>query len=515
VPRPHEWSAPDMTIGAGHEKTPQVSRGDAVHLSMQYLELRVMEEPTGSDSAETIGPRRLVTELDSLGTAHPDQRRTVPADPVTADPSTARPSIARPMTPPRGWNSWDSFGPAVTEAEVLANAHFMAEHMLAFGWDTVVVDIQWYEPAARAGGYNDDADVVLDSYGRPLPTLNRFPSAADGLGFKPLADIVHSLGLKFGLHIMRGVPRRATAAALPLLGTTSTIADIADPGDPCQWNTDNWGIDWTHPDATAYYASLAQLFASWDVDFVKADDMLRPYHDRDIEVFSAALAGTGRDIVLSLSPGIDEAVRAVSIPPETHVADHATMWRISGDLWDRWEDLYQQFALMARWAPVSVPGAWADADMLPLGHIGIRAERGDDRMSLLTQAEQRTMMTLWSIARSPLMVGGDLPTSGAETIALLTNAAVLDVNAHAAGSREMLRDEEHIVWTAAVDGDSVVAVFAVGDDPIDLTVDLSSIGLTTTGGGTDLWSGSVVDVDDHRLRVRLSAHDAALVRFTG
>lgn len=296
------------------------------------------------------------------------------------DHATTSPSIARPMTPPRGWNSWDSFGPAVTEAEVLANAHFMAEHMLPFGWDTIVVDIQWYEPAARAGGYNDDADVVLDGYGRPLPTVNRFPSAADERGFTPLADIVHGLGLKFGLHIMRGVPRRATAAALPLLGTDSTLADIADPGDPCRWNTDNWGIDWSHPDATAYYRSLADLFASWTVDFVKADDMLYPYHARDIEVLSAALARTGRDIVLSLSPGIED-----STPHDDHVATHSTMWRVSGDLWDRWEDVYKQFGLLARWAPVSVPGAWADADMLPLGHIGIRAERGEDRMSLLTR----------------------------------------------------------------------------------------------------------------------------------
>lgn len=429
---------------------------------------------------------------------------------MSADPAAARPSIARPMTPPRGWNSWDSFGPAVTEAEVLSNAHFMAEHMLAFGWDTVVVDIQWYEPDARAGGYNDDADVVLDGYGRPVPALNRFPCAAQGRGFKPLADAVHGLGLKFGLHIMRGVPRRAAAASLPVLGTASTIADIADPGDPCRWNTDNWGIDWSHPDATAYYASLAELFASWDLDFVKADDMLRPYHDRDIEVLSAALAGTGRDIVLSLSPGIED-----STPHDEHVAAHSTMWRISGDLWDRWEDVYKQFGLMARWAPVSAPGAWADADMLPLGHIGIRAERGEDRMSLLTSAEQRTMMTLWSIARSPLMVGGDLPTSGAETIALLTNAAVLDVNAHATGSREALRDEQHIAWTATVDTDPVVAVFAIGDEPIDMTVDLAAIGLADVGAGTDLWSGAAAPVVDGGLRVELAAHDAYLVRFAG
>lgn len=427
---------------------------------------------------------------------------------MSSDPARTHTSIARPLTPPRGWNSWDSFGPAVTEDEVLANARFMAEHLLPSGWDTIVVDIQWYEPDAGAGGYNDDADVVLDAYGRPAPAENRFPSAGGGRGFKPLADEVHALGLTFGLHIMRGVPRRAAAGSLPLLGTDATIADIADPTTPCQWNTDNWGIDYDHPDAALYYRSLAALFAGWTVDFVKADDMLHPYYARDIEAMAAALSGCGREIALSLSPGVG---------PDTahaeHLAENAAMWRISGDLWDRWDDIYDQFALLATWAPLSRPGARADADMLPMGHIGIRAERGEDRMSLLTSAEQQTLMTLWCIAGSPLMVGGDLPSSDAATIALLTNAAVLDVNAYATASHQVERDEHHIIWSATVNGDPVVAVFAIGDEPIDVTVDLGSIGLIDPGGGTDLWSGEAASVDGGSLHVQLAAHDASLIRF--
>lgn len=105
-----------------------------------------------------------------------------------------------------GWNSWDSYGTTVTEAEVLANARFMAEHLLSHGWDTVVVDIDWADPNARAHGYNDDATLTIDAHGRLQPDPVRFPSSAGGAGFGPLAAQIHAMGLRFGIHIMRGIP---------------------------------------------------------------------------------------------------------------------------------------------------------------------------------------------------------------------------------------------------------------------------------------------------------------------
>ncbi len=159
-------------------------------------------------------------------------------------------------TPPMGWNSWDCFGPSVTEAEVRANAEFMARHLAEFGWEYVVVDIQWYEPTARGGGYNAGAQLVLDEFGLPQPAVNRFPSAAGGVGFKPLADYVHGLGLKFGVHIMRGIPRQAADARLPILGTSWTADEVADRTNVCTWCSDNYGLDHSHPGAQAYYDSL-------------------------------------------------------------------------------------------------------------------------------------------------------------------------------------------------------------------------------------------------------------------
>ena len=107
--------------------------------------------------------------------------------------------------PPMGWNSWDCYGAAVTEADVRRNAQYMAAHLKPFGWEYVVVDIQWYQPTAVNHQYEPFSSLTMDEYGRLQPALNRFPSAEGGKGFKPLADYVHSLGLKFGIHIMRGM----------------------------------------------------------------------------------------------------------------------------------------------------------------------------------------------------------------------------------------------------------------------------------------------------------------------
>ena len=112
-------------------------------------------------------------------------------------------------TPPMGWNSWDCYGAAVDEKTVRQNADYMAKHLKKFGWEYIVVDIQWYQPTADSHEYQPFAELTMDDYGRLLPAVNRFPSAADGAGFGPLAEYVHGLGLKFGIHIMRGLPRMA------------------------------------------------------------------------------------------------------------------------------------------------------------------------------------------------------------------------------------------------------------------------------------------------------------------
>lgn len=440
---------------------------------------------------------------------------------------TASTTTAPAAVPPRGWNSWDSYGTTVTEEEVLKNARFLAEHLLPLGWDTVVVDIDWADPSARSHGYNADAPLVMDGNGRLQPDPGRFPSAAGGAGFGPLAEQIHALGLRLGIHVMRGIPRRAVAADLPVLGSPLTAAQIADPTNACEWNPDMVGIDHSVPGAGAYYDSVLAQYAAWGIDFLKVDDMLWPYQAAAIEAFAGAIARSGRPMQLSLSPGRD-----LSLTRLPHLREHATMWRICDDLWDSWEDVEANLARFARWAPHAGPDGWPDGDMLPLGRIGLRAERGEPRDDLLTPEERRTLLTLWVIARSPLMVGGDLPTSDPPTIALLSNAEVLAVQAEATASREVFREDPLVLWTAdAADGRTWIAAFNVGEEELEVSLDSQDVGLPGRGLGefTELWSGEAVAMrevaeqsDTARgvapgstaIDVRIPRHGAVLLRHT-
>ena len=368
------------------------------------------------------------------------------------------------QTPPMGWNSWDGFATTVTEAQARAQADFMAQKLHSHGWEYIVVDIQWYEPLANGFDYRKGAKLEMDDWGRLMPATNKFPSAVDGKGFKPLADYVHSLGLKFGLHLMRGIPRQAVAAKTPVKLSTSrrddillsprqagnappisrasyTAADIADTNSTCRWNTDIFGVDMAKPGAQAYYNSVFGQFASWGLDFIKVDDLSRPYHTAEIEAIRKAIDRTDRKIVFSTSPG------ATPVSEGAHVSTHANMWRISDDFWDNWPALVEQFDRLRKWAPYCAPGHFPDADMLPFGVL----DQGR-RTTHFTRDELRTVMTLWSIARSPLIMGGDLTRLDDFTRSLLTNDEVVAVDQRGRGGHELFHHDGQIAWIAEVPG---------------------------------------------------------------
>jgi hypothetical protein len=366
-------------------------------------------------------------------------------------------------TPPMGWNSWDSFGESVSEADVRANALWMAQHLKNFGWQYVVVDMGWYVTNHSAGSNAETAQFSLDEFGRFTPAANSIPSAANGASFKPLADYIHSLGLKFGIHILRGIPKDAVRKNLPIAGSSFHAADAANTSDTCPWNPFNYGLDASKPAAQAYYDSIAQQYAGWGVDFLKVDCIAdHPYKSDEIRMLSQALRKTGRPIVLSLSPG------PAALEKAEELSKYAQMWRISDDVWDLWHSdeqlpsgIQNQFARAAKWAPYSGPGHWPDADMLPLGRLEPVAGWQNPRATRLTHDEQRTQLTLWSIFRSPLMMGGNLTLCDQWTESLLTNNEVLAVDQHSTGNHPVLSTEKTALWLAQPqDGNGYyVAVF--------------------------------------------------------
>ena len=406
-----------------------------------------------------------------------------------------------------GWNSWDCWGPAVREETVRRNAEFMARHLKQYGWEYIVVDIQWYEPGAGSFQYRPFAPLCMDGFSRLVPAENRFPSAANGKGFRPLAEYVHSLGLKFGIHIMRGIPRQAVHAGTPILGSRATARDIARDS-VCSWNTDMYGVNPEKDGAREYYDSLFALYASWGVDFVKCDDICRelPREEAELELLSDCLRRCGRDMVLSLSPG-------PALPEKAEVYKKtANMWRITDDFWDDWRLLYDMFARADTWASVSGPGGWPDADMLPLGPL--RRNEGAGDWTRFTSEEQKCMLTLWSIFRSPLMIGGDMTGFDAFTLGLLTNPGILEMHRLARYSRQAKRVKdaagELVVWTAGrAGGGGYGALFNLGDAPREVVPELEP-GFAQADTLTELWTGGKVSAS---APVTIPPHGAAAYRI--
>lgn len=413
-------------------------------------------------------------------------------------------------TPPMGWNSWDCFGLDVTEDEVKRNAEFMSEHLRDCGWNYIVIDMGWYAPGVTTGNYkNKNIPMVTDEYGRLIPLTDRFPSAADGNGFRPLADYIHSLGLKFGIHIMRGMPWIAAEKKLKIKGTDITCDSISDSRDQCLWFKSMYGIDMTKDGAQQYYDALIELYVSWGVDFIKADDMgtwdgdglHSPMRTDELEALASAIQKHGNNIVLSISPG------AAYLGNAYHLSRHAHMWRISCDFWDDWEALKRQFARCAAWSLRRVEGHWPDADMLPLGVIGIRGEVGKARKTHFNKDEQLTLMTLWCMFRSPLMFGGDMTQMDEWTYSLITNKHAIELNQHSMNNQQIYEDDVIKVWTAVHENgpQQYTAIFNTSDQRIDAEKFASFLGQSDV---FDIWNQQTIN---RSAPISIAPHGALLV----
>lgn len=416
------------------------------------------------------------------------------------------------QTPPMGWNSWDCYGPTVEEHEVKANADYMAKNLKQYGWEYCVVDIRWFVENDKAGGYNQtDPRYVIDGFGRYQPAVNRFPSAKDGKGFKELANYIHSKGLKFGIHIMRGIPKIAVEQKLPIKGTQGITADqIYSVELQCPWLRDNYTIIASKPGAQEYYNSLFELYASWGVDFIKIDDLSRPYHKDEIELMRKAIDGCGRPIVLSTSPG------ETPIDAAEHVRNHANMWRMVDDVWDTWGHFTHLIDICQKWYPYIAPGTWPDCDMIPLGRISIRGERGADRMTRLTKDEQYSLMTLFTIFRSPLFFGGDLPSNNEFTLSLLTNREVLKMHRESKDVRQLFQKDGKVAITSvnSINGDVYLALFNILENEAEVGINLTDIGIRKECTVTDMWKNTVVGKITGTFTRNLPAHACGLYKIT-
>ena len=363
------------------------------------------------------------------------------------------------IRPPMGWNSFDCYGASVTEKSVKANADYMAENLKNFGWEYIVIDIEWY--AYNLGMRPDDYSYVpfqrleMDEYARLYPCPSKFPSCSGAEGFKPLADYIHNLGLKFGIHMMRGIPRIAAHSHSRLWNTDVTADRIANPYSICEWNPDMYGVNPRMPGAQEYYDSLIELYAEWGVDLIKCDDIGDPSDElarEEAELIHSAVTRSPREMILSFSG-----------PADTNNYDfyrmNCDMWRVTRGFTDNWEDLKEMFDICRNWVGKVSDNGFPDCDSLPIGTFGYMND--DERRTSYTIEECRSILTLWSICRSPLMIGSELTMLDHDTRQLLTNLGVLRLTEVSEGAREAYRDNDVIVWRSKdrYDGAEYVAMF--------------------------------------------------------
>ena len=421
------------------------------------------------------------------------------------------------VRPPMGWNSWDCYGAAVNEEQLLGNARYVADNLKDYGWEYITCDIQWYEPKAVSNFYNNFTELCMDEYSRLIPAANRFPSSVGGVGFKAVADKIHAMGLKFGIHIMRGIPRQAVHQNTPIKGTDKTARQIAQGFSVCAWNTDMYGINSHAEGAQEYYNSIFELYASWGVDFVKVDDIANtefkphePYSAREeIEMIRKAIDSCGRSMVLSLSPG--PAVVAEAF----HLSQNANMWRMTGDFWDHWSKLYAMFERCEKWAPHVKTGCWPDCDMLPLGKISKNCScLGDrDRYTNFTPDEQKTMLTLWSIFRSPLILGGELRENRPEDLEVITNRDIIEINQYSSQNVQLYRCRNAAAWKCIdKNGNLVVALFNTSEEEKEVKADIMKYGYDAEYKATELWTKKTATFKEEVSAV-LAPHACAIYRL--
>lgn len=428
-------------------------------------------------------------------------------------------------SPPMGWNSWDAYGFTIDEAAYKENAAVLAQ-LKGLGWRYAVIDEGWYMKKPF-GTTLEEREYQLNQHGLLIPDSIRFASAVDGAGLRPLAEWTHRLGLKLGIHIVRGIPKAAVRANSRIADSRFRASDAADLAETCPWDDGNYGVR-DNSAGQAYYDSMFTLYAFWRIDFVKVDCIANaPYRPSEIRQIATAIRRAGRPMVLSLSPG------PTNISHAEEIGRFAQMWRISNDIWDGWSfehsdpkvdfptGIVAGFDKLALWSAHARPGHWPDADMLPFGMLTPHPGWGEPRASRLTTEEQQTQFVLWTIARSPLILGANLTKLDERTRSLITNRGLIDVNQGDWTSHPLADLPEGYgnvrVWIAtqshARKGDRIVALFNLGSEPTTIRQPWKSLGLQSPRTAVfNVLTGERVATDEP-VEVRLAAHASAVYRL--
>ncbi|VGO14844.1 Alpha-galactosidase A [Pontiella desulfatans] len=432
------------------------------------------------------------------------------------------------QTPPMGWNSFDSYGVYLHEEAAFANLEAMAEKLKPHGYEYFVIDNGWFGEYTLQEGTIFPAekhahDIRINEYGHFQPSEVYFPG-----GLKPIADRAHELGLKFGVHLMRGIPRKAVEQNLPIKGTKYTARDIAntDPEENCVWCHYCYAVDMSKPGAQEWYDGLIQHIADMGVDMIKYDDIVP--HPDEVEAVAKAIKKTGKPMLLSLSPG-------GTVDPEAiDFFRMGNMLRVTPDVWDEQKYIDLCFAAWRKWQGKEQPGFWIDMDMIPFGQLQLMsppstdgkktvmdkgdvalAGKGVHRQCQLTKPQMKTFITMRAMAASPLMMGGDLPTLDDFSLMLITDPDMLACNQNGVMGSLMLEKDGLETWKAdkkGTNGEGWIGIFNRQDKKVEFELNAERLGLH----GADYTLMEVWSDDEKSLgqKIKLNPNGVLFVKFS-
>lgn len=367
------------------------------------------------------------------------------------------------LTPPMGWNSWNTFGENINEALIYETADRMAESgLLSCGYEYLVIDDCW-------------SLKERDAQDRLVPDPEKFPH-----GMKAVADYVHKKGLKFGMYSCAG---NLTCAGYP-------------------GSFEHEFID-------------AATFAEWGVDFLKYDYC---YHSPIIpgeylyRRMGLALENCGRDILFSAcSWGADETHQWIK-------TSSASMWRSTGDIFDTWESIKNLAKQQQSLHPYNGLGCFNDMDMLVVGMHG----KGNVGLSGCDDTQYKTHFSLWAFLGSPLMIGCDIRDMSPETYAILTNREIIAINQDPAGRQPYLlkgiwHNDDLIAYAKNLaGGDIAIGLFNLSGEKATARFNLDELGLPhstkKTLVMTDLWTNTPAVVRNANVLWELAPYDCAVFR---
>jgi hypothetical protein len=449
--------------------------------------------------------------------------KTQASDSQVSQTEIKKEDIKLAQTPPMGWNSFDSYGVYLHEKAAMANLEAFAKKLKPHGYEYYVIDAGWFGEFKLQEGTIYPAEkhartLNFNEFGLLQPSKTYFPN-----GLKPIIDRCHELGLKFGIHLMRGIPRAAVKANTPVKGTKYFAQDVADTTSICSWNDQNYGIDMSKPGAQEFYNSLMNQMAEWGVDFLKYDDLV-PF-PKEVEAIANAIKQSGRPMVYSLSPGGDVDENAINS------FKRANMLRVTHDIWDEQKGIDQCFDAWRKWQGKEEPGFWIDMDMIPFGqlqlmspkpegltgneskdeiskriksgeltNIELLAGKGWTRWSAFTKDQMYTFITLRALSASPLMMGGDLPTLDDFSLSLITNKDVLECNQNGVMGK-LVYDKDGIeIWNTPKknSNEGWIAVFNRTEEIKSISFENKDLGLNSSNSYQlyDVWKNNQVSTLD-------------------